>query len=275
MTITKPTPPDHACSFCRSADWQFNAAFDARPDGETDFAIEDYYRELWTCGGCGHVVNHHRMDLSRIYDQDYWDNTYGDSIMATYEKIMGLPPEKSDNRQRVKALNAYWDQVGSDLPKTLLDIGAGLAVFPAAMRQAGWACTALDPDRRAAAHAEEVAGVEGLCADFLTDRIDRAFSLVTLNKVLEHVPDMVGMLAKVHNVLAPGGYVYLELPDAEGAMADSPAREEFFIEHLCAFSASSLALLAHQSGFQCDHLERLVEPSGKYTLRAFLRSGRK
>ena len=30
--------------------------------------------------------------------------------------------------------------------------------------------------------------------------------------------------------------VYLELPDGECAMQNSPGREEFFIEHYCAFS---------------------------------------
>ena len=270
--MNKPLPdPDHRCPLCAALDWRFNAAFDSRPEGETDFGIDPYYRELWTCGSCGHVINHHHMDLSVLYDQDYWDSTYGDRIRATYDKIMALPPDRSDNRQRVAVINAYWTETGQGLAKTVLDIGSGLAVFPAAMREAGWQVTALDPDARAAAHARDVAGVEGLCADFLKEDIAHRFALVTLNKVLEHVPDMAGMLARVHDVLAQGGIVYLELPDGEGAMADSPAREEFFIEHFCAFSSASLALLARQAGFRCDRIDRLVEPSGKYTLRAFLR----
>ena len=31
---------------------------------------------------------------------------------------------------------------------TLLDVGSGLAVFPAVMKEMGWLCTALDPDVR-------------------------------------------------------------------------------------------------------------------------------
>ncbi len=51
---------------------------------------------------------------------------------------------------------------------------------------------------------------------------------------------------------------------------DGPDREEFFIEHLHVFSMASLGLLAQRAGFAVDSAERLREPSGKYTLVAFL-----
>jgi hypothetical protein len=66
--------------------------------------------------------------------------------------------------------------------------------------------------------------------------------------------------------------VYVELPDGEAAAADGAEREEFFIEHSHVFSMSSLCLLARQAGFSADCIERVHEPSTKYTLRAFLRS---
>lgn len=269
--MTRFAPPKEPCAMCRASDWHFEAAFDTKPDGETDFGLTPYYREIWICRNCGHVINRHDMDLSALYGSAYWDNTYADKIRSTYDKIMGLPADKSDNRARVAAVNDYWAAAEIRQPKTLLDIGSGLAVFPAAMREAGWDCTALDPDARAAVHAEEVAKVRGMTADFMTAEFSQRYGLVSLNKVLEHVIDMVGMLRRVHDVLLPGGVVYVELPDGEGALLDNPAREEFFIEHYCAFSLASLAHLARQAGFRCDRIDRLREPSGKYTLRAFLR----
>lgn len=267
-------PPDQSCAMCLGQEWTFVEKFDRRPALETDFGIDPYYRELWQCGNCGHVINHHEMDLAALYSAAYWDKTYADKIRATYDKIMGLPADRSDNRNRAAGVEAYWSSVDTGLPKTLLDIGSGLAVFPAVMRDYGWDCTALDPDERAADHARGVAGVRGLTADFMAADINDSYALVSLNKVLEHVPDMVAMLARVHQVLLPGGVVYVELPDGEGALADSADREEFFIEHYCAFSLTSLAHLARRAGFRCDLIERLREPSGKYTLRAFLRGAR-
>jgi hypothetical protein len=44
----------------------------------------------------------------------------------------------------------------------------------------------------------------------------------------------------------------------------------FFIDHHHIFSAVSLALLAARAGFNVQVIERLHEPSTKYTLRGFL-----
>jgi hypothetical protein len=96
------------------------------------------------------------------------------------------------------------------------------------------------------------------------------FDIVAFNKVLEHVPDPVEMLARgTHNV-AEGGFVYVEVPDGPAAAEDGFGREEFFIEHLHVFSPDSLALTAKRAGLRPLRVDRLQEPSTKYTLCAFL-----
>ena len=92
---------------------------------------------------------------------------------------------------------------------------------------------------------------------------------ITFNKVLEHVEDPVTMLAAARPLLGAGGFVYVEVPDAEGAALHGPGREEFFIEHHHVFSAASTAMMAGRAGFATLAVERLREPSGKFTLRAF------
>ena len=47
--------------------------------------------------------------------------------------------------------------------------------------------------------------------------------------------------------------------------------EEFFIDHHHVFSMASLAILVMRAGFAAGSLERIREPSGKYTLFGFLR----
>jgi SAM-dependent methyltransferase len=248
------------------------------PEGEVRFSsvpAQGYDREVLRCPVCGHFVSRASLDLAALYGADYANSTYGGDLRPTYDRIMGLPVERSDNRGRVASLRAFWralhdGHASPDSPR-LLDVGSGLAVFPALMKEAGWQCTALDPDPRFVAHARTVAGVEGVCADFMRADDLGVFDLITLNKVLEHVEDPSPMLARCLRFLAPGGLVYLELPDGETAAGGGPGREEFFIEHYHIFSAASLALLAMSSGFALLRLERLREPSGKYTLRAFLR----
>jgi hypothetical protein len=79
------------------------------------------------------------------------------------------------------------------------------------------------------------------------------------------------MLERARQYVADDGVVYLEVPDGEAAAREGPGREEFFVEHLHAFSPASVALLAARAGFSPVRIERVREPSTKYTLAAFLR----
>jgi SAM-dependent methyltransferase len=213
------------------------------------------------------------MEFSNLYGGAYVEATYGDQMRETYDRILALPPERSDNSGRVACVLAFAERhfPPRERPPRLLDVGSGLAVFPARMRAAGWDCTALDPDARAAEHARTVAGVTAVSGDF--GRIDRSqfgrFDAITLNKVLEHVENPVALLRVAAPLLDPAGFVYVEVPDGEAAAAEGPGREEFFIEHHHVFSPASLAATVARAGFALVALERLREPSTKYTLRAF------
>jgi len=84
------------------------------------------------------------------------------------------------------------------------------------------------------------------------------------------VENPTSMLYKSREHLVPGGLVYIELPDGERAEAEGPGREEFFVDHHHIFSATSLSMMADQAGFIVLQIQRLQEPSTKYTFRAFL-----
>jgi SAM-dependent methyltransferase len=257
------------CPMCSAPAMSRWHRYEAPPEGETEFDLRggQYVRELLRCGSCGHFVSRTDLDLSGLYEGDYMDATYaGDRLRTTYDRIMALPPEGSDNVARVRRVV---DEVGTT--GRLLDVGSGLGVFPARMREAGWEVTALDPDPRAVAHTREVVGVRAVEADFArTGPGDLGtYDLITLNKVLEHVPDPVTMLAQAAALLEPDGVVYVELPDGEGAATEGPGREEFFVEHLHVFSPASLALLVERAGLRLRRVERLREPSTKFTTFAF------
>ena len=249
--------------------------YTAPPPGEVRFACtggDGYRRAVLRCERCGHHVARHDMDTSALYGGDYVTSNYGDDgLRRAFERITALPPSQSDNAGRVARVLAFAEThlAGVHAP-ALLDVGSGLAVFVHRMAAAGWRCTALDPDPRAARHARETVGVTAICADFASAGDVGRFDAVTFNKVLEHVPDPESMLRRAGAHVAPGGFVYVEVPDGESAALAGPEREEFFVDHWHVFSAASLALLARKAGFRTLALERLREPSGKFTLRAFL-----
>lgn len=270
------------CSMCDAGDLSLVFQYDAPPQGETIFRCspsEKYHREIWQCRLCGHFLNLHEMALERLYQGAYVEATYGEEGLAkAFRRIMALPPERSDNTHRVKRVVEYMRERfqasaaefhDGKNPK-MLDVGSGLCVFLKRMKDEGWECTALDPDPRAVDHARTEVGVCAICGDFVEMADLGAYNLITFNKVFEHVEDPLTMLRKSRCHLQPGGVVYVEVPDGEAAAIEGAGREEFFIEHRCVFSLASLGLLAAQAGFTVGLIERLHEPSGKYTLRAFL-----
>ncbi len=237
---------------------------------------QQYHRTLFRCGLCGHFVSRHAMDLGALYEEGYVSANYQDDagVRRTFEKIMALPPQRSDNRARAARVDGFCRNRFSDVTApALLDVGSGLCVFPAAMQEKGWACTALDADERLVRHARDLVGVAAVQDQFPPRQPLGRFHLLTFNKVLEHVEDPVAMLAPARKHLTDGGVVYVELPDGQAAIHAGADREEFAIDHHHAFSMASLTLLADRAGLRVLVQERLVEPSGKYTLWAFLEPG--
>lgn len=256
--------------------------YDAPPEGETEFAheSEDYVRDYDRCRTCNHWFGRHVIPLGRLYADAYVDATYGDvdGMIARLDRILSLPPEQSDNAARVARVSAFdhalprSQTTAAETPERprVLDVGAGIGVFPAAMISMGWDPVAVEPDLRTVRMLSERLGIRAEAKDLLDLRPDDLgqFRAVTFNKVLEHVEDPVGLLAHASEFLSEDGFCYVEVPDVIAAKA-GPGREEFFIEHHHIFSPSSLALLGERSGLEMRRLKRLVEPSGKYTVYAF------
>ncbi|MGF1549981.1 MAG: class I SAM-dependent methyltransferase [Sphingomonadaceae bacterium] len=99
--------------------------------------------------------------------------------------------------------------------RRLLDIGCGNGAFLLRAREAGWRAAGCDFDpqavRRARAHGFEIrqGGVERFA-----DR-EGEFEAVTLSHVLEHVHDPRATLLAIYDLLAPGGFLFIDTPNAD------------------------------------------------------------
>ena len=249
-------------------------AYTSPPEGETRFLIPGsiYNRCYDQCQLCGHIFGRHSIDLSDLYSADYVNSTYGskDGMSLRFDKIMSLPKSQSDNQNRVDRILSFCSRHHS-IGKRLLDVGAGLGVFPAVMREMGWSVTAIEPDERSVSIIREKAGVEALSKSlFDINQEDLGlFDLITFNKVLEHVEDPPVFLTKAAQLVAADGFIYVELPDVAAA-SEGMCREEFFIEHHHIFSPASLCILAKASGLMLKELARFREPSGKFTIAGWM-----
>ena len=264
---------------CGERNLELVLSYDSPPRVEASFYIGDgkpYQRSYAKCTLCQHYFGQHEIDLSSLYEGSYVDATYGseDGIHQNFERIVSLPEDKSDNKKRVTWVNnqylTFFTSFKASERPTVLDVGAGLGVFPYEMKKLGWDVLALDPDPRAKNHMETIIGVNSVAGDFMTVSLSELgkFDLITFNKVMEHVPFPFQMLQKAIAIVKPGGGIYVEVPDIAAASdPDGKEREEFTIDHLHVFSAASAILLGERAGLFVVAFDRIREPSGKYTLR--------
>lgn len=99
-------------------------------------------------------------------------------------------------------------------PGRLLDVGAGSGAFLRAMRMLlpRWSITGIEPNAYAAAAARR-SGVHVIQATLETTPLDgTTWNAITLWNVLEHLPDPLAALRRMHQFLHPGGFIYITVP---------------------------------------------------------------
>ncbi len=97
----------------------------------------------------------------------------------------------------------------------VLDVGCGGGSFLHAIEQLGYDVVGSDVSARAARTARRQYGIPTACAS-LPDLPFRngSFSTVTMFHVLEHLADPMAALEAAHRVLAPGGRIVVQVPNA-------------------------------------------------------------
>lgn len=264
------------CYLCGSERNELVVDIRSKPARETDFGIplEAYSRQVYHCIDCSVYFNAQNMLGSEIYGQQYNQATYSHKLFENFARIRKLPEDQSDNKQRIRRIMGFISLTGRKPQSTrILDVGSGLCVFLAELKDHGFQCYAIDPDPLSARHALEHAKVDGAHAGTLDNfSSDQKFDVITFNKVLEHVPDPVRVLKMAIEFLSPGGFIYVELPDGESVLQNANAvdREEFYIQHFTIFTPGAFDILARSSGLRANVIQQIHEPSGKYTLYSFL-----
>ncbi len=243
-------------------------------------AAEGYARSWMACEGCGAATNvlaeGNRAKLDAIAAGYYEVDLAGGSVADKFAKVMALPPERSDNAQRVARVAAYadaWLPPEAASPQ-VLDIGAGTGVFLARFLahpgRRAWRGTGVEPDPAAAAHLralDRFTVVEGL---FGAGSGLAGFDLVTLNKVVEHLPQPLALVRDAAGALDPvRGLLYIELPDILTVSHRPPSDNILGALHCHLYDPSSVAALLARAGLAALRIERLFEPSGKISVAAF------
>ncbi|MGY8993670.1 MAG: class I SAM-dependent methyltransferase, partial [Rhodospirillales bacterium] len=159
--------------------------------------------------------------------------------------------------------------------RAALDVGAGLGVFLAGFQQecrssGGWQAVALEPDPLAAQHLRSIGSFAVVSDVFPCSLPHPAYHLVTLNKVLEHVPDPLQLIEQLSKVMHPEwGVIHIEVPDKLTIGRRPPNDNILGALHCHLYDPRSLVSLIERAGLSPLAVERVLEPSGKITVFAF------
>lgn len=162
---------------------------------------------------------------------------------------LGLAQEKR------KLLHMFLDDLLP--PGRILDVGCGSGDFLYRMYQLGWSVSGVDFDDKAIASAKVKyggLGFELMHTDLAGARFpDNSFDAVTMNHVIEHVPEPVSLLSEVNRILKPGGRLVAVTPNAQ-SLGHSLFRDCWRglepPRHLQIFSLNALANCARQASFK-------------------------
>lgn len=168
------------------------------------------------------------------------------------------PVDDAAARRRAADQLAFLARAGAAVGGArLLDVGCGGGQLLAAARAAGATVCAVDP----AAHAQRACarlGIEHVAR--LEELGPRRFDGIAMSHVLEHVPEVVAVLASLRAHLAPGGWLCLEVPNRASLRAlasprwmttlGADERHRAFPAHLWYFTPRTLAFAVERAGLE-------------------------
>lgn len=196
--------------------------------------------DIVRCGRCGHG------QVSPMPDEELLDGAYSQAQSFDYvEEELG---QRETARRWLERLEAYAPAQGD-----LLDLGCWVGYLLSEAKLRGWQVTGVEPSGFGSRFAREQLGLKVITGQLLSAPLPlAAFDAVTMNDVLEHLIEPSTALARVGELLRPGGVIGLLLPDAGSAVARAMGRRWWSVipTHLQYFTRRSVQLLLARNGFQ-------------------------
>ncbi|MGH9641898.1 MAG: class I SAM-dependent methyltransferase [Terriglobales bacterium] len=178
-----------------------------------------------------------------------------DACTTRYDKTLGyllaiVPTIRDMSAATVLHLAAEWRG-------RVLDVGCGNGVLLKNLKELGWTVYGLDPDPNAVAVTNQVIGPKATAGEIDSLEPTASFDAITMNHVIEHLPDPIATLRECLLRLRPGGHLVLQTPNAESLGArmfgqawipwDPP-------RHLYLFTMGTLRRAVEEAGFLVDEV---------------------
>jgi len=247
---------------------------DPRPDGQSlHLAYRNYYTHAAPASFEGALAR-----LKKALTNGYRNRLFATSLrpsLALGGVVTPLFPARAarirgEDRGLGRALAAG---------QRLVDVGCGNGQFLQWARELGWSVYGVEMDAAAAAVAR-AHGIEILGSHLheLGPAHEGTFEAITLSHVIEHVYDPIDTLRHCWRLLKPGGYLWIQTPNAGSVGYEIYGAHWRGLEpprHLVMFNAAVLRSCLERVGFERVRLLPPDEdPEHIFTLSASMQLGR-
>jgi SAM-dependent methyltransferase len=232
----------------------------------TLFEVQGWAKyQIIQCTGCSGVFSWPRpspRELDAFYTSEYFTRSQNDGHgYSDYRSMAEL------NARRMWHDLKKFAPLDSVQPRRVLDIGCATGGFLAEAKADGWTCVGVELSEYAVDVARNELGLEVFQGDAFLPALDPgSFGMITMYHVLEHLIDPIGTLRRVLELLAPGGLLFVELPnwDSFGRVVKGAGWKQIKPpEHINYLNPRSLRVAAERSRFevvQCDtHYPSLMD----------------
>jgi SAM-dependent methyltransferase len=268
---------DVSCYFCGS---QHAVVIDTQDFDDEYLSYVDpayltkprYWKACEECGGIYHSPALDADDIERLYTERYRRHSLKDELSpdAFFDKIVSLPRESSENWEKVVWLSSrIGNTADTGEQPALLDVGCSAGMFIKLFLDGnpGWTGAGIEPTERFAETGSRRLNLPIKAGQYRSQLFGRRFQLITLIHVLEHLLDPRDFLQKVREDIAPGGMLYLEVPDLMDFRNLPINHDRFMSPHLYYFSRNSLGRLLAESGWRVVEDDVYVGMRGHANLR--------
>jgi SAM-dependent methyltransferase len=224
--------------------------------------------DVVACEDCGHCY------ADRLPSQEVFDRYYRD--MSKYEMPSDAGQPSGPSEFDVARFRFTVGKIRGFLPDQkakIFEIGCATGLLLSQLKEAGYGgVMGLDPSPVCSRLADELYGVPvktGAISDDLSDV--GTVDLLILIGVMEHIRDLGAALRKMSGLLAPGGKVFITVPDASMYFAgDDAPFQEFSMEHINYFGPGCLSNLMARHGFKTLFTEQGMQRCNARTVTPVL-----
>jgi SAM-dependent methyltransferase len=205
-----------------------------------------HFRALRKCESCGYVWADVRLDAAeilRLYSEEYFRG----------EEYADYPADARTHQRNFAARFANLKRIAPNV-RSVFEIGCAYGFWLAECSKQGLRAEGVDVCPEAVQHAVETLGQKASVADFVSMPMEPGrFDAFCMWDTIEHLAHPEDFIARVQQMLSPGGWLFLTTGDIGAMFARMRGPRWRLIHpptHLHYFSTATMRLFLQRHGFE-------------------------